>query len=65
MYVLAFGDDIFIHNNTWKEHLHHFKYVLSILEENSLYAKLSKFEFGMMELLYLVHVIVNMGLMPT
>ena len=35
--------------------------VLSILEEHSLYAKMSKCEFGMKEMLYLGHIISEKG----
>ena len=52
-----FFDDILIYNKTWEEHLRHLDEVLVILEEQSLYAKMSKCEFGMQEMLYLGHVI--------
>ena len=37
--------------------MRHLDEVLSILQEQSLYAKMSKCEFGMQEMLYLRHVI--------
>ena len=37
--------------------MRHLDEVLGILEEQSLYAKMSKCEFGMQEMLYLGHVI--------
>ena len=37
--------------------MRHIDEVLGILQEQSLYAKMSKFEFGMQKMLYLVHVI--------
>ena len=50
-----------IYNKTWEEHLKHLDKVLSILEEHSLYAKMSKYEFGMKEMLYLGHIISEKG----
>ena len=53
-FVLIFFDDILIFSKTWEEHLQHLEMVLSTLEKESLYAKESKCEFVMTELLYLV-----------
>ena len=52
-FLLVFFDDILIYSKTWEEHLRHLDEVLGILEEQSLYAKMSKCEFGMQEMLYL------------
>jgi hypothetical protein len=54
---LVFFDDILVYNKTWQEHMRHLDEVLSIMEVQSLYAKESKCEFGMTELLYLGHII--------
>lgn len=59
--ILVFFDDILIYNRTWEEHLQHVEEVLSILEKESLYAKESKCEFGMKEILYLGHKINEEG----
>ena len=56
-YLLVFFDDILIYNNTWEEHLKLLDEVLRILEEHSLYGKMSKCEFGMKEMLYLGNII--------
>ena len=56
-FLLVFFDDILIYNKTWEEHLRHLDEVLEILEEQSLFAKMSKCEFGMQEMLYLWHLI--------
>lgn len=56
-FVLIFFDDILVFSKTWEEHSQHLEEVLSILERESLYAKESKCEFGMTELLYLAHII--------
>ena len=56
-----FFDDILIYNKTWEEHLKNLDEVLKILEEHSLYTKMSKCEFGMKETLYLGHIIGTEG----
>ena len=55
--VLIFFDDILVFNRTWEEHLQHLDEILSLMEEHSLFAKESKCEFGLTEILYLGHVI--------
>ena len=59
--VLVFFNDILIYSRSWKEHMRHLDEVLSIMEAQSLYAKESKCEFGMTELLYLGHIISAQG----
>jgi hypothetical protein len=56
-YLLVFFDNILIYSKTWDEHLAHLGKVLDIMKAQSLYAKESKCEFGMRELLYLGHII--------
>ena len=56
-FLLVFFDDILIYSKTSEEHLRHLDEVLGVLEEQSLFAKMSKCEFGMQEMLYLGHVI--------
>lgn len=56
-FLLVFFDDILIYSRSWEEHLQHLEEVLSVLGEQQLYAKMSKCEFGMIEMLYLGHVI--------
>jgi hypothetical protein len=58
---LVFFDDILIYNKTWKEHLKQLEQVLSLLEKNQFYAKLSKCSFGKEEVEYLGHVISQEG----
>lgn len=52
-FVLVFFDDILIYNRTWQEQLQHLEVVLCILEEELFYAKLSKCEFALTEMVYL------------
>ena len=56
-FVLIFFDGIVVFSKTLEEHLQHLEMVLSILDKESLYAKESKCEFGLIELLYLEHII--------
>jgi hypothetical protein len=56
-YLLVFFDDLLIYSKTWEDHLKHLDQILSIMEKQSLYSKESKCEFGMIEVLYLGHII--------
>ena len=56
-FLLVFFDDILIYNRSWEEHLQQLDEVLSILGDQQLYAKMSKCELEMTEMLYLGHVI--------
>jgi hypothetical protein len=60
-FILVFFDDLLIYRRTWEDHLRHVDEILSIMEEWSLYAKESKCEFGMTEVLYLGHIIGEKG----
>jgi len=61
-FLLVFFDDLLIYRKTWEEHLQLVEHILAIMEEQSLYAKESKCEFGMTEVLYLGHIIGVKGL---
>jgi hypothetical protein len=56
-FLLVFFDELLIYNKTWEEHLQHVEQILTIMEEQSVYAKESKSEFGMTEVLYLGNII--------
>ncbi|GAU45812.1 hypothetical protein TSUD_115000 [Trifolium subterraneum] len=60
-YVLVFFDDILVYSTNWKDHLTHLEAVLQILEQNTLYVKLSKCAFGVEEIDYLGHVVSGKG----
>jgi hypothetical protein len=60
-HVLVFFDDILVYSKTWEEHMKHLGQVLSLLEENKFYAKMSKCAFGKEEIEYLGHIISKKG----
>jgi hypothetical protein len=60
-FLLVFFDDLLIYNRTWEDHVRHLDELLSIMEDQSLYAKESKCKFGMTKILYLGHVVNAQG----
>jgi hypothetical protein len=60
-HVLFVFDDILVYSKTWDEHMNHLGQVLSLLEENQFYAKMSKCTFGKEEVEYLGHIISKKG----
>ena len=61
-FVFIFSDDILIYSQSEEEHADHLKMVLQRLREHQLYAKLSKCEFWISEVLFLGHIINKEGL---
>jgi hypothetical protein len=61
-FVVVFIDDILIYSQSEEEHVDHLKMVLQRLREHQLYAKLSKCEFWINEVLFLGHIINKEGL---
>jgi hypothetical protein len=55
--VLVFFYDSLIYSKTWKVHMKHLEQVLSLLEKNQFYAKISKCSFGKKEVEYISHII--------
>lgn len=55
--VLVFFDDILVYSQSWEEHLGHLRAVLKVLQDNQLFAKMSKCDFGCQEVSYLGHLI--------
>ena len=60
-FVVVFIDDILIYSQNDEEHEKHLKMVLQWLREHQLYAKLSKCEFWISKVLFLGHIINDMG----
>jgi hypothetical protein len=56
-FVLVYFDDILIYSKSWEDHVRHVDKVLQLLKEKQLYAKPSKFFFGVKEVEYLVHIV--------
>jgi hypothetical protein len=61
-FVVVFIDDILIFFTNEEEHDEHLRLVLQKLSENQLYAKLSKCEFWLKEVLFLGHIISEGGI---
>jgi hypothetical protein len=61
-FVVVLIDDILIYSQSEEEHADHLKMVLQRLREHQLYAKLSKCEFWIDEVLFLGHIINKDGL---
>lgn len=60
-FILVFFDDILVYSQTRDDHKKHLSCVLKILEEQKLYAKLKKCQFGSSQVEYLGHVISGQG----
>jgi hypothetical protein len=60
-FILVFFDDILVYSRSWTDHLTHLQTVLQILSVNSLFAKMSKCQFGVLRVSYLGHIISEQG----
>ncbi|KAL0291142.1 UNVERIFIED_CONTAM: Transposon Tf2-12 polyprotein [Sesamum calycinum] len=63
-FIIVFIDDILVYSKNREEHEQHLRIVLQILKEKELYAKLSKCEFWVNQVVFLGHVISGDGVMP-
>src|SRR3954465_13143141 len=61
-FVVIYLDDILIYSKNEEEHAEHLRLVLMKLREHRLYAKFSKCEFWLPEVVYLGHVISAKGI---
>jgi hypothetical protein len=61
-FVVVFIDDILVYSRSEEENEEHLRLALQKLRENRLYAKLSKCEFWMKQVAFLVHVISKGGI---
>ncbi|KAK8510296.1 hypothetical protein V6N12_073367 [Hibiscus sabdariffa] len=60
--LVVFIDDILVYSRTEEDHDRHLRLVLQTLLENQLYAKLSKCEFWIREVVFLGHVVSSEGI---
>ena len=56
-FVVVFMDDILIYSQSEWGHEYHLRIVLQLLRDHQLYAKFSKFEFWLTEVIFLGHVV--------
>jgi hypothetical protein len=61
-FVIVFLDDILVYSKYEKEHDKHLRMVLQVLREHQLYEKLSKCSFYQRKIHYLVHIILEEGI---
>ncbi|KAK8594305.1 hypothetical protein V6N13_126114 [Hibiscus sabdariffa] len=61
-FVVVFIDDNLVYSRTEEDHDRHLRLVLQTLLENQLYAKLSKCEFWIREVVFLGHVVSSEGI---
>lgn len=54
-------DDILVYSKIWNEHLKHLRRLLEILAANQLFTKALKCQFGITQVEYLGHIIVQGG----
>ena len=60
-FVVVFVDDILIYSQSEWEHEYHLRIVLQLLRNHQLYAKFSKYEFWLIEVRFLGHVVSALG----
>ncbi|KAK6229056.1 hypothetical protein SCA6_018007 [Theobroma cacao] len=61
-FVIVFIDDILVYSRDNDEHANHLRIVLQTLRERQLYAKFSKCEFWLQEVVFLGHVVSRAGI---
>lgn len=60
-FVLISFDGILVYSGDWESHMEHLATVIFILQENQIYAKYTKCEFGLMKIEYLGHTVLVEG----
>ena len=59
--MLVFFYDILIYSNSWEEHVQHLDRMLQLIKEQQLYAKPSKFFFGVKKVECFGHIVSHKG----
>ena len=62
-FVVVFVDDILIYSQSEWEHEYHLRIVLQLFRDHQLYAKFSKCEFWLIEVRFLGHVVLALGVL--
>ena len=62
-FIVVFIDDILIYSKNTEEHEYHLRIALQTLREQKLYAKLTKCEFWLDNVMFLGHVISKDGIL--
>ena len=61
-FVIVFIDDILVYSRNAEEHTFHLRIILQTLRDNELYAKFSKCEFWLNEIVFLEHIVSENGI---
>ncbi|CAL1388171.1 unnamed protein product [Linum trigynum] len=61
-FVIVFIDDILVYSRSEEEHREHLRIILQILREKQLYAKFSKCDFWMDQVIFLGHIVSGRGI---
>ena len=61
-FVIAFIDDILVYSKNDEDHTFHLRIIHQTLRERQLYAKFSKYEFWLNEVVFLRHVVSGNGI---
>ncbi|KAJ8899271.1 hypothetical protein K2173_017306 [Erythroxylum novogranatense] len=62
-FVIVFIDDILVYSKSRKEHDEHLRVILQIMREKQLYAKFSKCEFWLDQVVFLGHIVTGDGIL--
>lgn len=62
-FIVVFIDDILVYSKTREEHEEHLKFVLQRLRDKKLFAKFSKCEFWLDQVIFLGHTVSNKGIL--
>ena len=60
-FVMVFVDDILIYSKSKENHEDHLRVVLQVLRDHQLYVKISKYEFWLVEVKFLGHIVSTSG----